>query len=392
MGDLSDPSTRIPAAAGRASSIYGDRVREEQLTESLADPRRHRCSCTSARACPRSGSPRSGPTASRSRETTQLGTIDYGIEPRVQNLLAAVRTDLDSFSQVEAYSLSLEAYLMTSRELPEQPKLAYEWLPGRRVAALEAQLHEPGPEYLKQLAVARKRFRKASALDGTMKALERVSAVAALVVAGLLAYAVFEAVPDEVPTWSLLVAFVVPAVLVTLYLRSKFPLKVIYRFADWLYTWLLPTIAAVPLWLSAHVTLWVLGTRHGDPRHVEQEARVDAVVAGLDALATEHAGIRPLAGSFRPVAVAHDVNDPGDHSARLGIPDIRRAGDRAGLKALAALRAGVRHRRDAGREGRFESACHGSMIAKEVAWTSFSIRLAGNRERRNRPSSCGDVH
>ena len=38
MSDLANPSTRIPAAAGRASSIYGDRVREEQLNEALSRP------------------------------------------------------------------------------------------------------------------------------------------------------------------------------------------------------------------------------------------------------------------------------------------------------------------------------------------------------------------
>src|SRR4051812_37835725 len=129
MGDLADPSTRIPAAAGRASSIYGDRVREEQLTESLAT---HAGTVLVhlRKGLPSLGISPLGPDGKPLAETTHLGTIDYGIEPRVQSLLAAVRTDLDSFSQVEAYSLSLEAYLMTTRELPEQPKLAYEWLPG----------------------------------------------------------------------------------------------------------------------------------------------------------------------------------------------------------------------------------------------------------------------
>ena len=33
---------------------------------------------------------------------------------------------------------------------------------------------------------------------------------------------------------------------------------------------------------------------HGEPRHGQQEARIDAVVAGLDALAAHHAGLGPL--------------------------------------------------------------------------------------------------
>jgi NTE family protein len=255
MADLPDPSTRIPAAAGRASSIYGDRVREEQLIESLG--RDGTVFVHLRKGLPSQGVSPLGVDGKPLAETTQLGTFDYGVQSKVQNGLARVRTDLDSFSQVEAYSLSLYAYLMTSHELPEPPGLAYEWVADAAdVSALRAELHDPGPEYLKQLAVAGKRFRKASALDGTMKALELLSAVVVLVVLGLLAYVVYGAVPDDVPTWSLLVAFVVPAVLVTLYLRSKFPLKLIYTFADWLYTWLLPTLAAAPLWLSSQVTLW----------------------------------------------------------------------------------------------------------------------------------------
>src|SRR5207302_6266409 len=35
--------------------------------------------------------------------------------------------------------------------------------------------------------------------------------------------------------------------------------------------------------------------RHGDARHRQQEARVDALVARLDAFAAQHAGTRPAA-------------------------------------------------------------------------------------------------
>ena len=45
----------------------------------------------------------------------------------------------------------------------------------------------------------------------------------------------------------------------------------------------------------------VIVPRHHHPRHVEHEARIDAVVAGLDAFAGEHAGVRPLARRFRAV-------------------------------------------------------------------------------------------
>src|SRR6185437_926011 len=91
----------------------------------------------------------------------------------------------------------------------------------------------------------------------------------------------------------------------------------------------------------ALLTRLVLGARHGDARHVEQEARVDAVVADLDALARKHAGIGPFARGFRPVAGAYDVEHARDRLARIGVGDPGRPGDRARLEAFAALGAGV---------------------------------------------------
>jgi hypothetical protein len=44
----------------------------------------------------------------------------YGIQKSVQRRLAAVRTDLDSFSEAEAYSLMTSGYLMTERSLRER--------------------------------------------------------------------------------------------------------------------------------------------------------------------------------------------------------------------------------------------------------------------------------
>jgi predicted acylesterase/phospholipase RssA len=43
-------------------------------------------------------------------------TTPYGIDKTLQRQLAAIRTDLDSFTEVEAYSLMLSGYLMTEHE------------------------------------------------------------------------------------------------------------------------------------------------------------------------------------------------------------------------------------------------------------------------------------
>lgn len=44
---------------------------------------------------------------------------DYGVDREIQGLLSAIRTDLDSFSEVEAYALMASGYLMTSHQLRE---------------------------------------------------------------------------------------------------------------------------------------------------------------------------------------------------------------------------------------------------------------------------------
>lgn len=44
------------------------------------------------------------------------GTTEYGVDKDLQKKLADIRTDLDSFTEVEAYSLMLSGYLMTETE------------------------------------------------------------------------------------------------------------------------------------------------------------------------------------------------------------------------------------------------------------------------------------
>lgn len=50
---------------------------------------------------------------------TDEPVTEYGIRKRVQELLAGIRTDLDSFSEVEAYALMASGYRMTEYYLPQ---------------------------------------------------------------------------------------------------------------------------------------------------------------------------------------------------------------------------------------------------------------------------------
>ena len=102
----------------------------------------------------------------------------------------------------------------------------------------------------------------------------------------------------------------------------------------------------------------VAPARHRDPRHRQKEARIDALVARLDAFAAEHAGVRPPARRLRTFAGAQDVEYARDHVARLG-GDAARIGHRTGFDALAAARAGRGHLGDAVVEGVLVGHAHG---------------------------------
>jgi hypothetical protein len=51
-----------------------------------------------------------------------VSTTPYGVDKELQRKLAAIRTDLDSFTEVETYSLMLSGYLMTEYEFKELDK------------------------------------------------------------------------------------------------------------------------------------------------------------------------------------------------------------------------------------------------------------------------------
>jgi hypothetical protein len=58
-------------------------------------------------------------TQDRAQQPNNDPLLGYGIQRDIQRRLAAVRTDLDSFSEAEAYSLMASGYLMTGSSLSE---------------------------------------------------------------------------------------------------------------------------------------------------------------------------------------------------------------------------------------------------------------------------------
>ena len=117
----------------------------------------------------------------------------YGMQRHVQRQLAAIRTDLDAFSEVEAYALMTSGYLMTEQALrntilgfPVVPQAREPW----KFMALEPLLKEPRqqPSFMRQLQVANSLFFKVWLL---IRPLQILAGVLALVLLALLGYAAY---------------------------------------------------------------------------------------------------------------------------------------------------------------------------------------------------------
>ena len=130
---------------------------------------------------------------------------DFGVDPEVQEKLARLRTDLDSFTEVEAYSLMLSAYLMSDSTLSRFRKQSR--FPGIRRAKVSdvadwgflkiaPWMKDPSPDYLKQLGVARFTFGKPLFLIPWLAvAVALVSVLLVVVLWPLLVYLLTQSIP-----------------------------------------------------------------------------------------------------------------------------------------------------------------------------------------------------
>lgn len=190
MGDEPNPSTQIPAVLGRVNSILMDRVREEELFGLLnrQDPPvafMHLRKGLSAEAVSWIG-PDGLEAEWRKTERSETASERFGVAQQVQDLLSRVRTDLDSFTDVEAYSLMLDGYRMSEKEFRKAPGIKDLIAtapalrdPRWRFEAVAAWIARPTPAYLQQLAVASHRLFKVFRLS------QAVTAATLFVVAAL---------------------------------------------------------------------------------------------------------------------------------------------------------------------------------------------------------------
>lgn len=126
MEDQDAPSDSLIGVPLRANSIMMDRVREAQYQDLKGRVDSKALSglfFIHLKKDLQAGEVKSGVTAEPGQEDAQAGKTPYGIDSTLQAQLAAIRTDLDSFTEVEANALMLSGYLMTAhhfRELQER--------------------------------------------------------------------------------------------------------------------------------------------------------------------------------------------------------------------------------------------------------------------------------
>ena len=119
LQDEEEPDAGSIGVLRRSSDVQFDRIREEQVIRLIADhgdrvAYMHLRTGLAVRVLPfRRAEGKPAPSAAAIRHAT----ASFGIAPEVQDLLSRVRTDLDSFTDIEAYSLMLDGYNMSGPEL-----------------------------------------------------------------------------------------------------------------------------------------------------------------------------------------------------------------------------------------------------------------------------------
>ncbi|MBI4640380.1 MAG: patatin-like phospholipase family protein [Candidatus Tectomicrobia bacterium] len=172
MEEEEEPATDIGSVIRRSDDIFQDRLREEQLFRLFEGKERSRVAFMHLRkGLPAKAvawlSPDGQPAEEPRVEPPEFPSENFHVDQRVQNLLSKIRTDLDSFTEVEAYSLMLDCYFMSQSELRKLSDVLE--INANRVVVDVARwkflkiapwMANPNDSYLKQLEVASEQLLK----------------------------------------------------------------------------------------------------------------------------------------------------------------------------------------------------------------------------------------
>jgi len=274
MADLDWPATRIPGVAGRSISIYGDRIRDEQLMHATNRARpialvhlRKGLPAEAVAPLADDGSPvREIPEEER---VGPVRSVDFGVLEDTQRRLARVRTDLDAFGDTESFSLMLDGYLMSDLELrtctPLESLLAPDALgadPGRwRFGAVAPHIGwaDPPAWYRRALAASDKRFFKPLTLVPVLRWTLLALVTAAVLLLALLVVGNAGGIEDWLtgswPRWLTFAILGGLAVFTFAYVREQTRWRLLRLGSTLLISVLMPILAAPILWLSSLVTV-----------------------------------------------------------------------------------------------------------------------------------------
>lgn len=188
MQDDPEPGTLFPQVLLRSNSVLMERVRQEQLLRILEDPNLEVAFIHLRKGLAPPKVPLIGPggqPSGKGASASGSGLTSFGVSQAVQERLAKVRTDLDSFTDVEAYSLMLDGYLMSSQVIAEVPGIQGRQRPPSTAEKwqfldIKPWMQNPTPDYLEQLEVASQKLLKVFRLDRRLTAMV-VGALLALV-------------------------------------------------------------------------------------------------------------------------------------------------------------------------------------------------------------------
>jgi NTE family protein len=277
LADLPVPATRILGVGGRANSILGDRVRDEQLAHASERPEpialmHLRKGLVGEVELPLADDGKPVEDAPKEKLAVKPLAGDFGISMDAQRLLSRVRTDLDSFSDTESFALMLDGYSMTDFVLNRDTRFAGFLAKNPPVASPIPKRWDFGvveertgaailpADYRRRLAVAHQRFFKPiSLVPHATTVLKAIAGAILIALVALLVFrwdAVHDALNTEWPVWWLLLALGLPLLLIVLYVKERGPF-----FVRWpglaLVSYLMPILLAPLLWLYSLFAVYV---------------------------------------------------------------------------------------------------------------------------------------
>ena len=164
MHDEESPSTQPFSILGRTNSVLMDRVREEEMFRLYQKEKpvafMHLLKGLPGRAVSWIGPDGRPAEPIKKERQPDPPPESFGVASEVQELLSNIRTDLDSFTDVEAYSLMLDGYRMSGAEFQKTKKIQelvstenFSFPLNHRFLRLAPWMEKPSPAYLKQLRV-----------------------------------------------------------------------------------------------------------------------------------------------------------------------------------------------------------------------------------------------